>query len=473
MMKNKMLTAALLAALAAMPLQAKVVLPSVIGDHMVLQQNSQAALWGRADAGSRVTIRPSWSGQTVAVEADAEGRWQARVATPAAGGPYEIEISDGEALVLRDVLVGEVWFCSGQSNMEMPVEGFGCQPVEGAADVILGARAGRPIRMCTVQKKISASPLEECTAQWETNTPESVARASATAYFFADCLQEVLGVPVGLLIADWGGTPIEAWMDRETMAAFPEFDLAFLEKEGADRSPYAPTVLYNGMVSPVVPYTLRGFLWYQGEANRGRAAQYRRLQPEYVKMMRRKWGNEAMPFYYVQIAPFNYGGPEDLQGALLREAQMKNLEDIPRSGMAVTLDIGDYDCIHPAKKKEVGRRLAYLALTQEYGMKGISAEAPLYESMAVKEGKVELIFRVGHLGLAPLGHALTGFEVAGEDRKFHPAQAFITAWNRVTVSCPEVPQPAAVRYCFKDRVEPSLYNCFGIPASSFRTDDWE
>ena len=190
-------------------------------------------------------------------------------------------------------------------------------------------------------------------------------------------------------------------------------------------------------------------------------------------MMRRKWGNEAMPFYYVQIAPFNYGGPEDVQGALLREAQMKNLEDIPRSGMAVTLDIGDYDCIHPAKKKEVGRRLAYLALTQEYGMKGISAEAPLYESMAVKEGKVELTFRVGHLGLAPLGHALTGFEVAGEDRKFHPAQAFITAWNRVTVSCPEVPQPAAVRYCFKDRVEPSLYNCFGIPASSFRTDDWE
>lgn len=474
-MKKTILAAAALVVLAAFPLQAKVKLPSVIGDNMVLQQKSEAALWGWAEPGARITIKPSWTDREYAVEAAAgEGRWETKVATPEAGGPYTIEISDGEPLVLSDVLIGEVWFCSGQSNMEMPVKGFDCQPVAGSADVILGAAPERRIRMCTVTRKISRTPLEECTAKWEKNTPAAVANASATAYFFAEYLERTLDVPVGILIADWGGTPIEAWMDREALAAFPEFDLGFLGETAGEPSPYSPCVLYNGMVNPVVPYTLRGFLWYQGEANRGRAEQYSRLQPAYVEMMRRKWGNESMPFYYVQIAPFNYAGPEDVQGALLREAQMKNLEAIPHSGMAVTLDIGDYDCIHPADKQEVGKRLAYLALANDYGFGSvIAANAPVYRSMEVRDGKAVLTFAVGQLGLAPLGHVLSGFEVAGADKVFHPATwAAITGHNQVTVTCDKVAEPVAVRYCFKDVVQPSLYNCFGIPASSFRTDSW-
>lgn len=473
-MKKYLLCAALLASLAAVRLEAKVKLPAVIGDHMVLQQQTDAALWGEADPGSRVTITPSWSGaQAVSVTADERGRWSAAVPTPAAGGPYELVISDGEPLSLTDVLVGEVWYCSGQSNMEMPMRGFDCQPVAGAADFILTARPERPLRMCTVQRRISAAPLQECVARWETNTPEAVAGASATAYFFADYVQRVLGVPVGLLIADWGGTPIEAWMDRAALGAFPEFDLSFLDEGAAGDNPYRPCVLYNGMVNPVVPYTLRGMLWYQGEANWGRAEQYRKLLPAFVQMMRQKWEDEAMPFYYVQITPYNYAGPNDVQGALLREAQMESLAAIPNSGMAVTLDIGDYGCIHPADKQTVGKRLAYLALTRDYGVKGISPDAPVYDSMAVSEGRAVLTFKVDRMGLTPLGHALTGFEVAGEDRVFHPATwAYITGRNQVTVACDSVAQPVAVRYCFGDVVQPSLYNCFGVPASSFRTDRW-
>lgn len=473
-MEKTLLAALACVFLAAAPVGGKVKLPAVIGDNMVLQQRSEAALWGWSEPGIRVVVKPSWDGgQEVSAVADAQGRWELKVATPEAGGPYTLEISDGEPLVLRDVLVGEVWFCSGQSNMEMPVKGFECQPVAGAADAILGAQPGRRIRMCTVGRKISRTPLEECSARWGQHTPGAVAETSATAYFFADYLERTLGVPVGILIADWGGTPVEAWMERDVLSAFPEFDLGFLDQGGGDPSPYAPSVLYNGMVNPVVPYTVRGFLWYQGEANRGRAGQYKRLLPAYVGMMREKWGNETMPFYYVQIAPFNYAGPEDVEGALLREAQMEMLAEIPYSGMAVTLDIGDYDCIHPAEKQEVGKRLAYLALANDYGYgEAVDADAPLYRSMEVRDGKAILAFETGRMGLAPLGRELSGFEVAGADQVFHPATAYIVGRNQVSVVCDEVPQPVAVRYCFKDAVQPSLYNASGIPASSFRTDSW-
>ena len=192
----------------------------------------------------------------------------------------------------------------------------------------------------------------------------------------------------------------------------------------------------------------------------------------YVDMMREKWGNDNMPFYYVQIAPFNYAGPDDIQGALLREAQMKCLETIPHSGMAVTLDIGDYNCIHPAKKAEVGRRLAYMALVHDYGLKGINPDTPVYKSMEAGKNKTTVYFKVGGTGLAPLGHELTGFEVAGADRIFHPATAYVSGYDTVEVYCDAVPEAVAVRYCFKDVVQPSLYNGSGIPASSFRTDSW-
>ena len=460
----------------AFSLQAKVVLPTLFADHMVLQQQTEARFWGTATPGKKVTIRPSWSSQTITATADAEGRWEAAVPTPEAGGPYTIDLSDGERLTLNDVLIGEVWLCSGQSNMEMPMRGFTNQPVTNPTDVIARAKASTPIRICNVKRVTARTPQESCTAKWEQNTPEAVAGASATAYYFARYLQEVLEIPVGIIISSWGGTPVEAWMDRETMAAFPEFDLSFLDGDGKINKPQnQPTMLYNSMIAPLVPYTIKGFLWYQGESNRLRPAQYQKLMPAFVKMLRERWGLGELPFYYVQIAPYCYENA-DLEGgsALLREAQMRNLGEIPASGMAVTMDIGNRNCIHPGKKAEVGQRLAWLALVNDYGMKGFEPTTPLYESMTVEGNRAYLTFRCGKSSLAPLGDALGGFEVAGADRVFHPAKAWIEKGRgRLIVTSDEVQTPVAVRYAFRNYAEASLFNTYGIPASSFRTDDWE
>ena len=358
-MKRILLTLAALGT--ALTMQAKVVLPGIFGDNMVLQQQSEAQFWGKAAPGKKVTIRPSWSTQGITANVGKDGRWRAAVPTPEAGGPYTIELSDGERLTLRDVLIGEVWLCSGQSNMEMPVHGFPNQPVEGSAEAIIRARAATPIRLCTVKRSTARTPQEECAAQWLKHTSEAVAGTSATAYYFARYLQSVLDVPVGVIVTCWGGTPVEAWMDRETMSGFKEFDLSFLDNpDQIDRPQYKPCGLYNGMIAPLVPYTVKGFLWYQGESNRPNPTQYRALMPAFVKMLRERWAQGGLPFYYVQIAPYRYDGPDAISGALLREAQLHNLKDIPSSGMAVTLDIGDEGCIHPAKKRR-GRNTSGLA----------------------------------------------------------------------------------------------------------------
>lgn len=465
----------MLAALcAATGLDAKVVLPHVLGDNMVLQRETEVKLWGRATPGKRVTVTPSWNGESVSVNAGEDGKWMVQVKTGAAGGPYSIVFDDGEKLTVNNVLLGEVWFCSGQSNMEMPVKGYGNQPVEGNAEVILGARPETPIRMCAVKKASAFEEKDDCDASWREHTPEAVGNTSATAYFFAEYLNKVLDVPVGIIISCWGGSRIEAWMDRETISSFPGYDVSYLDtKEKAPRW-NDPALLYNAMVAPLRNYAIRGFIWYHGSANRNRPGEYAKLLPAYVRMMRGLWGLGELPFYYVQIAPYGYDKPDDVGSALLREAQMKSQAEIPHSGMAVTLDIGDRDCIHPAKKREVGHRLAYMALEKDYGFKSIDAYPPMYQSMEVKDGTAILKFNVGGLGMCPRGHALTGFEVAGEDKVFHPASAVIGEGKQVVVTCKEVPEPVAVRYCFHNWTDKaSLYNNYGIPASSFRTDDWE
>lgn len=459
---------------AVIELDAKVVLPHVLGDNMVLQRETEVKLWGTAKPGKKVTITPSWNKEAMTVNAGKDGKWIASVRTGAAGGPYYIVFDDGEKLTVNNVLLGEVWFCSGQSNMEMPVKGYGNQPVEGNAEVILRARPETRIRMCTVKRASAFEEEDDCNASWLENTSEAVANTSATAYFFAEYLNKVLNVPVGIIVSCWGGTRIEAWMNRETISSFPGYDISYLDtKEKATRQD-DPVLLYNAMVAPVRNYTIKGFLWYQGESNRNRPGDYTKLQTAYVKMMRGLWGLGDLPFYYVQIAPYSYDKPDDVGSALLREAQMKSLAEIPNSGMAVTLDIGDKDCIHPAKKIEVGHRLAYMALEKDYGFKSIDSNSPVYQSMEIKDGKIILTFKVGSLGMCPRGHELTGFEVAGEDKVFHPASAIIDRGDKVEVICKEVPAPVAVRYCFHNWTEKaSLYNNFGIPASSFRTDDWD
>lgn len=460
-------------------LDAKVELPPIFADNMVLQRESEAAIWGKAEPGARVVITTTWSKDKTIVNADENGRWRACVATPSAGGPYEMTFNDGEKLTLKNILIGEVWICAGQSNMEMTMRGFQGQPVEGAVDLILGADPSVHIRSCNLARIKSLELQDECEARWYEHTSEGVAEASATAYFFAKRLYEVMGVPVGIINASWGGSPIEAWMNPELLRKEFSDDFSFSHLDtGTWPQEYAwkaPGVLYNGMLHSIVSYTARGFLWYQGCDNISRYEQYKRLQTAFVKMLRQEWGNDQMPFYFTQIAPYGYFNPDAPDAGYMMWAQAQTLEMIPLSGMAATHDTGEINCIHPADKKSVGDRLAFLALVNDYGYKGIDAETPLPVDFKYEEGQVIVTFSAGEMGLCPLSKDVDGFELAGEDGVFYPAKA-IVLWNAphkvLVYKCPQVQKPVAVRYGMKNWSEATLFNCSGIPISPFRSDNY-
>ena len=474
-MKKPILLFGLLLAVAQV-VSAKVVLPTILSDGMVLQQRTDVKLWGKAAAGKKVKVTPSWDGKTYSALADEAGKWLLTVPTPAAGGPYEIEINDGEPLVLRDVLVGEVWLCSGQSNMEMPMGGFYAQPVEGANDLIAHAKPATPIRMYTAKIMGSPKPLGDVPGVWQQHASGNLPTWSATAYFFGKYLQEVLDVPVGLVVSAWGGSKVEAWMSPEALKDFPEYDLSYLATgtEPTTRKNHTPCYIYNAMIYPLVNFAIKGCIWYQGEANIDNYETYARLMPAFVQDWRDKWGID-FPFYYTQIAPFAYQGADSIESARLREVQLRNMADIPLSGMAVTLDAGEERCIHPARKQLVGSRLAYWALAKTYGLKGIGYCAPQYDSMEVRDGKVYVKFKStsNSRAVTPIGRELKCMEVAGADRVFYPAKAWIDPNKKVLVAYSEqVPAPVAVRYGYRNYVQGDLYDEFGIPLSPFRSDDW-
>lgn len=474
---RKILTFATLGLL-CMSLQAKITLAPVIGDNMVLQQKTDVALWGVAEPESKVTITASWMKGKTSVMSDADGKWFARVETPAAGGPYEMTFSDGEKLTIGNILIGEVWICSGQSNMRMPMKGFYGQPVAGSAEYIAGARAERQVRLCRVKENRSFVPETTCKAQWKEHRSEAVAEISAVAYFFASMLNESLNVPVGVIEAAWGGSPIEAWMDKELLANefFKDFDLSFYERGKYDgrHQHHAPGVIYNGMLAPIMPYTAKGFLWYQGCANRTKPELYMRMQPAFVKMLRERWGNEEMPFYFAQIAPYGYDNrPDDPSAGIFMDAQARTLDVIPNSGMVATHDVGDRWTIHPPDKKTVGHRFAFLALARDYGVKGIEPDSPRLKSVKYAHNTAVLTFNVSKLGLNPYLKDLEGFELAGPDKVFHPAVARIGKDGMtVTVKCPQVLEPVAVRYGIHNFSKATVFNSSGIPVAPFRTDDW-
>lgn len=331
----------ILAVILSQSVLAKVKLPAVLGDNMVLQQQTSVNLWGKASPSRQVKVITSWNKKKYVTQADAAGKWKIQVATPSAGGPFEITFDDGETTTLKNILIGEVWFCSGQSNMEMPVKGFHRQPVEGAQDVLVKARKETPIRMFTVKKNPSPVPLDTCTGVWNEHTPEGVAETSAAAYFFARYLNEVLDIPVGLMISDWGGTRVQAWMSEEAVAPFRD--------EVTDSN---TSSLYNGMIAPITSYTIKGMLWYQGESNSYNPRLYKKLMPAFVAGLRKDFEVGDFPFYYVQIAPFTYGGVEKKGAPGIREAQLEMMKIVPNCGMVVTMDIGAKTQIHPAKRKK-------------------------------------------------------------------------------------------------------------------------
>lgn len=470
--------------LSAQPAGAGIILPDIISDGMVLQQRCDVKIRGKATPDSKISVTPSWNNRVSAAHVGSDSLWCVTVATPEAGGPYVIDISgsDGSKVTLNNVLSGEVWFCSGQSNMEMPMRGFDRQPLDGTNAVIARAKASTPIRIFTPDSKngqwvrsSAKTPQTDVAGEWWLNTPDNVANSSAIAYLFARYLNDVLDVPVGIIVSTLGGSRIEPWMSREALEGFEGYTYTHLD-EGTETDPWSqPCLLYNAKVAPFTDYKVKGFLWYQGESNRHNPDTYDRLMASMVSDWRRRWdGGEDNPFYFVEIAPFRYEGDDKTSAALLRESQARALQLIPGSGIASTIDVGQYNFIHPTDKFTPSERLAWLALTDTYGMTGFGSHSPRYESMEVIDGKIYVNVTDAPQGLSPMWTSLTGFEIAGADRVFHPAFAEIEEKTcRLAVSSPDVPEPVAVRYCFSNVSQPSVYNVAGLPLLPFRSDDWE
>ena len=625
-------------------------LPKILGDHMVLQQKSFAKIWGWAEPEQVVKVTTSWNDKTYRVVTDQQGNWQVSVATGKAGGPYTVTIQADETRVLEDILLGEVWICSGQSNMEWPLS-----RAETAGEEIPLSDFPE-IRLFTVEKTIAVRPEEDLKGSWDLCSPETSADFSAVGYFFGKMLHKELGVPVGLVNTSWGGTPSESWTSRETLLTFGDFDRQLEELYGTSDNEmeearkeqlriesmikkqqdfenqdnigfsegwmnvefddsswgkmdcpaewssideigmlegvlwmrkgieipdswigkdlslelgpvdemdityingvevgtsrkisnwnvpriyqvpaslvnsgrlqlairivntnaqggilghpkqlkiypeentneevvrlagqweyriaytfpevpmvfnsHTPSVLYNGMLHPLKNMALKGAIWYQGESNQTRAMQYRTIFPGMIEDWRATWEQGDFPFYFVQIAPYNYG--HDETSVELREAQFLTLSKVKNTGMAVTMDIGNPNDIHPTNKRDVGKRLALWALAKDYG-KDVVYSGPLYREQTIEENKIRIHFNYIGTGLEAKGGPLTHFEIAGEDQVYHPANAVIDG-KTVVVSAAEVASPVAVRYGWSNTAEPNLCNAEGLPASSFCTDSWK
>jgi sialate O-acetylesterase len=482
-------------------------LPAIIGDNMVLQQDQKATIWGWADPGEEVMVAVNWHNMKWAVTANRSGKWVYKMNPPKAGGPYEMTLTGKNTITVKNIMVGEVWICSGQSNMQMSV-----QSSNNAAEEI--AAADYPnIRLFTVQRKVAQQPQKDCEGSWTLCSPETVPGFTAVGYFFGRELYQKLGVPVGLIHTSWGGTPAEAWtrrgvlksdtdfrpiLDRydEAIKKYPQAKKEYEEKlvewkqnvekakaEGTNPprrpgapfgpgNPHSPSGLYNAMIAPLIPYGIRGAIWYQGESNAGRAYQYRKLFPAMIKNWRTDWEEGDFPFLFVQLANFMAVKPDpgESNWAELREAQLMTLS-LPNTGMATIIDIGDANNIHPKNKQDVGKRLALWALAKTYD-KDLVYSGPLYKSMEVKGNQIVLHFDHIDSGLVTKGgESLKGFAIAGADRKFVWADAKIEG-DTVVVSSDQVSEPVAVRYAWADNPVCNLYNKEGLPASPFRTDQW-
>ena len=458
---------------------AKVKLPALMGDNMVLQQQADARLWGWAAAGATVRVTASWDGQTRACQADSEGRWLLTVKTPAASyAPYEITFDDGEPVTLRNVLVGEVWLASGQSNMEMPLRGFGGCCVKEGVDEIIRAADHPNVRVFTVPLNMSHEFLYDCKGSWQVPSVHTAAGFSATAWFFATSLEKALRVPVGIVVSAFGGTRVESWLSREVLQGYPDVQL---EREAIDAYEPAymrPMLMYNAMQVPVRNYTFKGIIWYQGEGNVGAHQTYAQRLADMVRLWRDDFRLGDIPFYFAEIAPYAYDGdPDGLQGAYLREAQFRAQSLIPNSAMVSTNDLVEpYEVfnIHPRNKQAVGRRLSYLALNLTYGLKQINCFGPRYQSWTAKGNEAWVKFDQLQMGICR-NYDLRGFEVAGEDHVFYPADHVWHHWQtgEMVISSEKVAKPAAVRYCFRNFQPGTMIGGNELPAVPFRTDNWE
>lgn len=484
-------------------IQAQVKLPALVSDNMVLQQNAKVNLWGWASPNEKINIQLGWQNAPLEIVANSDGKWKVIADTPQGSETaYSIKIEAINKIVLNNILIGEVWICSGQSNMFFPVgkeEGTWKTGVKNYEEEVVNANYPN-IRLFTVLTNASPKPLDDVAGNWTACSPNTIKTFSAVAYFFGRDLYQKLKIPIGLVSSSWGGTKAEAWTSQTVLEGTPDF-LPILEEDAKNEKIYQEKletyylnlknerlannndlsksllkkpkkeanktsyVLYNAMLYPLINYTMKGVIWYQGESNSGQAYLYRTLFPAMVKNWRDDWKQGDFPFYYVQIAPYKDQTPE------IREAQLLSLKKITNSGMVVTTDVGEAKNIHPIDKQTVGHRLALIAFAKAYNEEKLVYSGPIYNHMKIKKERVQLFFDYADSGFRKTGENLKEFEIAGEDKIFYPADAKIDG-KTIVVSSSKVNKPAAVRFAWKAVPEPNLFNAENLPASPFRTDDW-
>ena len=463
--------------------KSEIKLPQFFSDNMVLQQQAECNIWGKGDKGKTVVIITSWDKKSYSAPVDQNGDFSVKIQTPKAGGPYDITFALapsnsssrhsaglGRAFTLHNILIGEVWICAGQSNMEMQMKGFKQQPVEGTTEELLRCKDTN-LRLFTVKRHVSLTPTYDVTGQWKEANSASVRDFSATAYYFGKALRSTLDVPIGLIVTAWGGSACEAWMAPEWLKAFPKVNQHVTEEDMKKLQQRCPTALYNGQLYPLIGYTMKGAIWYQGEDNVPRYDYYAPLLKTMVEGWRSDWKQGDFPFYYCQIAPYDYSLIDWKDSQYLREQQAKAETMISNARMAVLMDAGLEYGIHPRKKRQAGERLAILALANTYDVKGLPDFATYKEVTFQNDTAVVAFDRSKEWVYFEHGTTSNNFEIAGSNKVFHPATKVWVSRNRVYVTCDAVKQPVAIRYAFKDWADGDLMHD-GLPVSSFRTDNW-
>ena len=485
------LCALMLAGLEAQALE----LPEIIGPNMMLQQQAQARLWGWAKGGSTVEVSTSWSTDSYQAKADSKtGRWDVEVQTPAASyAAQQLTIrGDGQTVTLDNVLIGEVWFCSGQSNMEMPLRGFWNCPVEGALNAVAtSGQYQRSIRVATVPKIAADVPQDRVAGRWQECCPQTAAEFSALGYFFARTLTDLLDVPVGIINCSWGGSTVEGWLPREILETYPDGLVPFNDGDWMRKM-----VMYNGMLAPLAGYTVKGFLWNQGESNIGRDGMYAARFTDMVNLWRKLWNDDKLPIYTVELPPYWYDNVEGTNGPDFRVVQHQIAHTLPYSGCVCTTDLcypHETKQIHGTKKLEIGQRMAYMAAARDYGMSWIHAEAPEFDHAKVVDAKpgdarviagsavatnadakgriVELYFTEARDGFDRLSD-IQGFEAQDADGQWHDAIVWADSNNSgclLKLACPEAGEIKAIRYNYHNFTTTSLHNMWGLPVVPFIT----
>lgn len=442
-------------------MKSEVVLPTLLSDNAILQQNSKVLLWGKTDPKVSVKIFTSWDNKEVATVADSEGNFTEQVQTPAAGGPFHIIFDSGKEKRLNNIMIGEVWLCSGQSNMNKSLAGSADEPILNSEELINNSKNSQ-IRIYAVDRKMADLPETESGGSWFESEPEVARKTSALAYQFAQQLHEKLNIPVGIITSAWGGTPIRSWMSAESLKGIED-----PTPINPNVPQHTPSVLFNGMIAPLTNYSIRGVLWYQGEDDRFRSELYRQMMPAMVTDWRTKFRDAEMPFYYVQIAPWTYPNDASLGAPYFREMQYELSKVISHSGIAVTADVGSNTTIHPPDKTSVAERLLRIALAKTYGFPQEKYLGPEVKKIEVEGKTVRVHFDHADGGLVLENDETNNFEVAETDGVFRTATARVDG-EILEVWSDQVASPSTIRYGFKNYFKGNLFNKAGLPATPFR-----